>query len=233
MTDIVDWPRFLSPETIEANVVPFTRSGGPSLDGNEIVTRTDRGRWMATMRNIPLHGPERRRVFNAIRTKLGGRAGLVAVPIWSNDTAPYPIGTVFPSSVPYDDGSTFDDGTTFLGSAIHIRMAAPAALGATIVTLRIVEAAPDLAGVRFSYNRALYETGPAISVVGDQWQVPVFPAIRAAIPNDARLEFDRPTCLMHLATDREMDAPSTWRERDLVSVSFTEAVDYWSDLAAG
>jgi hypothetical protein len=100
--------------------------------------------------------------------------------------------------------------------------------------LRIIKAAQDLSGVRFSYNNALYETGPAIDIDGDVWTVPISPTVRELIPSGSDLEFDAPTCLCHLADDRGMDV-----SQDAVgkavrpNVSFIEATDYWNDLALG
>lgn len=231
MTDWTFWPPNLCGFQIEANIVPFTRSGGKSLGGIERTIRTDRGHWKVARNDIVLRGVERRRAWNAIRTQLGGRSGLIALPVYSGDTAPLIAGTWPAPVVPHSDGSTFGDGTGYLSSAIEVRMHSTATIGATVVNLRIVTAAADLAGVRFSYQHALYETGPAISVDGGVWQVPIFPAIRAAIPAGARLEFDRPTCLMRLASDDAMDVSLSRPAVERLSVAFTEAVDYWSDLA--
>jgi len=108
-----------------------------------------------------------------------------------------------------------------------------AAIGATVVNLLLVDGAEDLSGIRFSYNDALYETGRPISQTGAVWQVPIFPAIRAQIPSGAQLEVTSPTCLVKLATDREMDVTISVSGFDQRDVSFVEAVDYWSDLANG
>ena len=106
-------------------------------------------------------------------------------------------------------------------------------IGATVIKLRIINADANLVGVRFSYNHALYETGPVISVDGDIWEVPISPTVREVIPHGADLEFDRPTCLCRLTEDRGMDGginPDHFEQR---SVSFVEANDYWNDLALG
>lgn len=111
-------------------------------------------------------------------------------------------------------------------------MATFAPLGATVVTLRLLNAS-GAEGVRFSYQHALYETGPQIEQVSpDLYRVPVFPAIRKAIPADAPLEVDNPTCLCRLADDRGMSGLSlSPAEIDTATVEFVEAVDVWNDLA--
>jgi hypothetical protein len=107
-------------------------------------------------------------------------------------------------------------------------------IGATIIRLRIIDAAQNLAGVRFSFNHALYETGPVLEIEGDVWTVPIWPSVRELIPSGSDLEFDMPTCLCRLVQDRGMDIQSDYlRKSTYPSVSFLEATDYWNDLALG
>jgi hypothetical protein len=229
------WPTCtLNPKKTPANPVPFTRGGGKVLNGMERATRTDKGSWVVELQGISIGGLDydKKRTWNAIRTGLGGRAGLIVVPVRSWDSAPYVSGKFEPLvTTTHDDDTTFDDGTVYVQGAIDIEMASEALISRNVVTLRRVQAADNLAGIRFSYNHALYETGPAIDVVGDLWTLPVFPSIRATIPAGAPLECDEPTCLVRLADDRGMDIDMGTRERQEVSVAFVEAVDYWNDLA--
>lgn len=229
------WPKCtLTPKETPANLTPFTRGGGKVLNGMERATRTDKGSWTVELQGISIGGRDfdKKRTWNAIRTGLGGRAGLIVVPVWSWDTAPYASGQFErPALLPHDDDTPFDDGTLYEQGAIDIVMETPASISQNVVTLRRVVAAENLVGIRFSYQHALYETGPAIDVDGDLWTVPISPSIRAPIPAGASLECDDPTCLVRLAEDRGMDLPQGKRERQEVSVSFVEAVDYWNDLA--
>lgn len=214
-----------------ANLVPFSRSGGRSLGGIERTTRTDRGFWQITLDQIPVHSAAQRRTWNAIRTGLGGRVGQIAVPVWATFSAPYVSGAWEPlAETTHDDGTTFDDGTSYSQGAIDVQMASFAPLGSTVVTIRLINAASP--SLRFSYQHALYETGPVLNEVSEGvYQVPVFPAIRMAIPAGAQLEVDEPTCLCHLAEDRGMDQQEGISILQRRSVTFVEAVDYWNDLA--
>ncbi|MBD9640736.1 hypothetical protein IB277_31045 [Ensifer sp. ENS07] len=219
---------------IAANPVPFSRSGGRTINGLERTIRTDCGFWSIALNGVMLHSKAQRRVWNALRTGLGGRSGLIVIPAWSWDTAPYASGEFEPDVyVPHSDGTSFSDGTMYRQGSISVRCAEDVPIGATKIRLQVLEAENDLAGVRFSFNHALYETGPAVSITGSTWEVGLFPAVRAPIRANADLEFNRPTCLAHLQDDRGMDVsmnPSMISEH---SVNFVEAVDYWSDLAAG
>jgi hypothetical protein len=231
--DYLNWPRaLLSPERSDFHQVAFTRSGGPSLEGNERTIKTNRGYWRAEVGPIPLFSVAQRRTWNALRTFLGGKSGIIAMPVYTNHFAPYPGGVPgSPSLVAHSDGSTFSDGTKYRTRYIDVEMNATATLGATVVYLKANNAAADLTGIRFSYQHALYETGPAVSISGDVWQVPVFPAIRQAIPVGSSLECDEPTCLMQLASDNEMRAADVAGRFVNPTINLVEAVQYWTDLA--
>jgi hypothetical protein len=232
MTDPLIWPSFLAPAQILANPVPFSRSGGVSLGGLERTTRTDRGWWMIDYKSVALYTVARRRIWNAFRVSLSGASGSFVIPVWSFDTSPWAAGTVEGKSLtPHSDDSPFDDESLYEQPTIIVTMGVAAALGDTSVTLRIGYGIDELTGTRFSYNHALYELGIPTAVVDDLWTMPVFPAIRAAIPIDAALEFDLPTCRVRLASDREMDVSLTAGGFDRADVSFREDTAFWNDAA--
>lgn len=231
--DLVIWPhRLLVPQRMHANVVPFSRSGGRSLGGISRNTRTDRGYWSISYEAVPFGRPEQRRAWGAIRSTLSGMAGQLAVPVWSHDSAPWPPeGPDGSQYLPHSDGEGFGDGALYRQRTIAVEMAHQAAIGETVVTLRLVHGAADLAGVRFSYEHALYETGNALAIEGGEWTLPIFPAVRMTIPAGAALEFDLPTCLVHLASDSAMDLSLGPADFDRAPIAFVEAVDHWNDLA--
>lgn len=235
---IIVWPHcVLRPQQVAVNLVPFTRSGGPTLGGITPSYRTDLGFWSIDFMNVILRNRSREhwQTWQAIRQKLGGRSGLVAVPVRSALSAPYASGRYEPmQETTHSDGSAFSDGSTYVQSAIVVKSVGTTAIGATTIRLRIINAADSLAGVRFSYNHALYETGPVINIEGDIWEVPISPSVRELIPADADLEFDLPTCLCHLAEDRGMDVTQESVARNSYpSLRFVEATDYWNALALG
>ncbi|RVK40903.1 hypothetical protein [Sinorhizobium meliloti] len=232
MADIIQWPAdLLTPAECRPNMNPFTRSGGRSLGGLKPAVRTDLGFWSIELLDIPVHSRAQRRTWEAISQKLSGSAGLIAVPAWSQDTAPYVSGRFEPEiTTPHSDDSMFDDGTPYIQGAISVVTDGVTPVGATSIRLRIINAAADLVGVRFSYEHALYKTGPVISVNGDIWTLPISPTVRALIPAGADLEFDRPTCICRLESDRGMDGGVDAVPFERRSVSFVEAADYWSTL---
>jgi len=231
---IVVWPwRILKPTSVQPNPVAFTRSGGKSLGGLSRNTRTDRGWWSIAYRGVALTNPSQRRSWNMMRQQFGGMAGSVAVPVWSHDLAEWPAGASNGELLsPHSDGSPFSDGSLYSQRIpIDVEMVSLAEIGDTSVTLRLVYGINSLSGIRFSYNHALYETGMPTLISGDEWTLPIFPAIRADIPAGAELEVAMPTCLVKLAADRGMDVSFTAGRFDMVDVAFVEDTAYWNDLA--
>lgn len=227
------WPhKKLVPAAIMPNHNPFSRSGGPSLGGINRSARTDRGWWDIVYRGVALPDAARRRLWNMLRVKIAGAAGLVIVPVWSHDSAEWPAGTVDGKTLTtHSDGTRHSDGSYYSQPSLLVQMATAAAIGDTSVTLRVVHNIEELGGIRFSYGHALYETGLPTAISGSEWTMPVFPAIRAAIPGEAYVEVDLPTCLCKLASDRAMDVSFSAGHFDQRDVAFVEAVEYWSDLA--
>lgn len=234
MADIIHWPyKLLVPETATVATVPFSRSGGRSLGGLSRSARSDRGYWRASLSNVFLYSADQRRTWDAIDAALSGSPGLVAVPGWAFETAPFANGVyVKPVELPHGDDTFFDDGTGYSQGQIAIEMASFAPISATVVTIRIIAGDPNPSGIRFGYQYALYKTGRVIEqVAADTWRVEITPSIRAPIPAGAMLEADEPMVLCHLAQDDGMNRTISAPRPDRPSVEFIEAVDFWSDQA--
>lgn len=237
MTSIPVWPvDRLRPQSSSANPVPFSR-GGTTLGGQRISTNTDAGYWSVKLENIPMRNRDRDqwRCWNAIRTILRGTPGRIAVPVLSSHSAPYSSGRWEASpETSHDDDALFDDDTPYVQGAISVVSVGVTPIGATTMKMRVISAADDLSGVRFSYEHALYETGRTIGVEGDTWEVEITPPVRAVIPAGADLEFDDPTCLCSLETDSGMDLPTALVGKSvLATITFVEDTDYWNRLALG
>lgn len=232
---ILIWPsQLLMPAACRVSLNPFTRSGGRTLGGIKPSVRTDLGHHTIDLLDIPLHTVAQRRAFDAIGSALGGSSGLIAVPAWAIDSAPYASGQTEPLiDVPHDDGATFSDGTRYRQGAISVISQGVTPIGATVMSMRLINGDEDLSGVRFSYRHALYTTGQAISIEGDVWTVRVAPSIAELIPSESDLEFDRPTCICNLAEDNGLQRAVNSARFDQVSVSFVENTDYWYKLAKG
>lgn len=232
---MIVWPeKLLSPLECRAYLVPFTRSGGRTLGGVKPSTRTDLGYWRIDIMGIPMHGRDRLRSWDAIDTYLGGASGRIAVPAWAMDSAPYLSGKEEPLiAVLHADGSTFSDGSMYQQNAISVISVGVTAVGATVMSMRLINGAADLSGVRFSYNHALYKTGQVVSIEEDIWTVRISPSVRELIPAGVDLEFDRPTCVCNLVEDAGMQRSINADRFERASVSFVEDTDYWNRVALG
>lgn len=234
MANPIMWPtKLLAPAEARTNLVPFTRSGGTSLGGVTPKTRTDLGHWEIDLVDIPVLTTAQRRAWKAIRSILSGGSGLVIVPAWSIDTAPYASGDFEPPGlVPHSDGASFSDGTLYSQNAISIISEDNVPIGATVMRVRIINGATDIAGTSFSYKHALYEIGNIEGGNDVLKRVRITPSVRQVIPAGADLNFDMPTCICHLADDRGMDGGITADHFENRTASFIEATDYWSSLVA-
>lgn len=232
---VIVWPEaLLSSLECRAYLVPFTRSGGRTLGGLKPATRTDLGHWRIDIVGIPMHGTAKRRTWDAIDAVLGGASGRIAIPAWSMDSAPYVSGKEEPLvELPHSDGSLFSDGSPYQQNAISVASVGVTAIGATVMSMRIINGAADLSGVRFSHNHALYKTGQVVSINDDVWTVRITPSIRELIPSGADLEFDRPTCVCNLMEDAGMQRSMNADRFERASVSFIEDTDYWNRVALG
>lgn len=232
MVDIITWPPMLAPGLVRASPVPMTRSGGPTLAGIQEAIETDVGWWSIYYGGIGLYDEATRRVFQALRVSIRGRSGIFRLPVWSHDSAGWPSGSTFGQYLtPHSDGSTFSDGSMYSQPVDPLIMVESAAIGDVEVKISTLNPGRELSGIRWSYNDALYENGLPSLVEGDEWTLRIFPAVRAPIPAGAILETGMPTCLCHLASDREMDGSFSSTRFDLLNISFVEAHDYWSNLA--
>lgn len=239
MPDIIIWPELLAPETCgPPKLVPFTRSAGPSLGGVTRVTRTDAGWWRIDYKGVALDLVQAKRAWNAIAADLCGMSGLVSVPIWPGDVAPWASGIPEPAILTtHSDGTTHSDDTPYSQGAISVVAASSENIGSTLLTMQVLNGDRDLSGVHFSHltgpASAFYVTGRVHSGGGSTYRMRVWPPLRAPIAAGDSLEFDLPRCLCRLATDNAMDAEVDCAGNGSADVSFTEATDYWSDLAAG
>lgn len=235
MVDISVWPyELLKPQSCIVYPTPFTRSGGRTLGGTKPSYRTDLGPWNINLENIILSTTEQKRAWNAICAYLGGTSGRIAIPAWAIDTAPYASGLVESGSlIKHSDDTLFSDGAYYSQGPIDIISVGTTAVGATEISMQIINGYADLSGVLFSYNHALYKTGQVTNISGDIWTVRITPTVRDLIPNGADLEFHRPTCLCNLVSDTGMKRGPNPDRVEKLTVSFIEDTKFWSDYVLG
>ncbi len=235
MPDLIHWPHNLfgmqGKPSFQSR--PFTRGGGRTLGGRELTALTDLGFWRAVFPNIMVEANNmlHEETWNAIQVALQGRTGLVIVPAYYTGSRLQQIARTQSALAPHSDETSFSDGSLYSSEPPLVQMEEDAQIGATVVKLRALREGLKLAGIKYSYFHALYQTGPIISQEGGVVQVPIIPATRAKIPAGSVLSVKEPTCLMHLASDNEMDIVHGVSPITFKTLNFVEAVDYWDKEA--
>lgn len=234
---ILQWPDcVLRPQIIVPRPVPFTRSGGTTLGGVTPATSTDLGYWRIEYSGVTLRNKDGAawRAWQAIRRQLGGRYGLIEVPVWARLSAPYENGFFeLPESTTHSDDTPFDDDSEYVQDQIIILSSGATAVGRTSITVNVIKGSTDIAGAMFSYQGALYECGAITETDGPLVTVGISPTVRELIPSGAELNFVKPTCICRLASDSEMDIPLNFVGKyATTNVSFEEATDYWNELSS-
>jgi hypothetical protein len=237
VADIYYWPDcVLRPQTVVPRPVPFTRSGGTTLGGVTPAVSTDLGFWRINYGAVTLRNKNTAqwRTWQALRTLLNGRSGLVEVPVWGRLSSPYLDGVFEPPILlPHSDDTPFSDGTMYEQLPIAIQSVGATDIGRTTITMNVIKGSLDLAGTRFGFKGALYEVGKILDISGSLVTVNIFPTVRELIPSGSDLNFVNPTCICRLATDSEMDIPENFVGKNAaVDVTFEEATSYWNELAS-
>lgn len=221
------WPRtLLAPRKVLPEPVYATESGGRSITAVEQIVASDAGYWSILLDEIPLASPDQKRVWRALSVKLQGRLNEIAVPIYDQDIAPYPVILIGPDShIPFSDDSLFSDTTGFGQAIITATINASVALGAVSVGINLVSGSALEIGMHFSVSNRLYRIQEITSVVGALTTVKVWPPVRVAMSAAAVANFDDPRCLCRLASDGEMmSGIDDYAGRTLARAQFVEAL---------
>lgn len=234
------FPRQLLRETSHSwNIVGAAATPGQTGLSVAPLVRTDGGGfWSCQMSDVSLggrtglSGRERQRtstlLWRAVRQIFDNGARPMVV--WRNDTLfrPWPVGVPLQvDDVPHSDGTFFDDGTGYAQPLIDIVTYGDAALRATALVLEVRLARQFQGGESFSVDHPtlgwrLYEI--ATVKQNEQFAVVTFnPPLRESVPGGTRLEFDRPRCIMRLATPNAMDLSVRPWSFNTASVDLVEA----------
>lgn len=225
------WPRGIL--TPQGGKPPFlmtrTMAGATAISGRTQIAATDAGVWMYELAGVPVLDRETVLTWRAIAVLLEGRLRSIDVPLeaYEGMFAPYADGLAFHAllaEVPHDDESYFDDGTGYVGGIADVTLAADASLRATSAAVTIGYAPTLQPGQIFSIDHTT--KGPRwYQVRGwdeDSGTLTFRPPLREAASSGDRLEFDRPTCRMRLASDDAMATDIRPPVQSFPTVSFVE-----------
>jgi hypothetical protein len=214
---------------IMGNVVGSGQTGSGAMP----LSRLDGGGlWKATLTELGLWTADHRRTWRAVSAIADGGAQPLIVTVRENVDAPWPIvsGSEVSSfaPVPHSDGSFFSDGSGYATSAIEAIASGAVDLRSTEMTIEIVAGGELKGGEYFSIDHEdlrwrLYRIRTAVDNGDGTFDVTFRPPLRAVIADAQPLEFDRPKCVMRIATSDSMDATLEDGFFGKPSVSFIEA----------
>lgn len=198
------------------------------------------GLWKCTLGGVGLWSADKRRAWRALSAISDGGSQPVIIEVRETIDAPWPIvsGAViseFPQvpnlGVADSLGVTdalFDDDTGYENGIIEIQVVGAVALRATSMTVHVIAGDVLHGGEYFSFDhqelrKRLYRIATAVDQGSNIWAITFRPPMRAAISDAVFLDFDKPGCVMRLATPDAMDATFVPPFTSDPSVSFIEA----------
>lgn len=223
MTDaLVYWPRrLLVPRVSAINPAPATVGGPASLSGFRQAIASPAAVWSIRYEGIPVGSVAQRHIMRALAAQIDGRATPIALPVYDLEEL-RPLGTTTPATAPHDDDAAFGDDTLYGSSRAQVVAAAPAARGASQLTVTTILAAALQAGQHFSIGLRLYRIKSIEAVAGANTTFKLWPPLREAVIADAELEFDEPVVKARLVSDGALDLALAMGAHGVVSAAFLE-----------
>lgn len=208
-------------------------SGGASAANQQPAARFDGGGlWKATMTDVSLRTADQVRAWRALTAICDGIAQPIIVTMCDKRHFPAPLVNggrlVALDDVPHSDDASFDDDTDYASDVVEASLAVAAALRDTAITIDITAGGDLMGGEYFSIDHEdlrwrLYRLRTAVDNGDGTWDCTIRPPLRAAVAIGAALQFDRPKCVMRLATPEAMDLTLSLRKFGKPTVSFIEA----------
>ena len=217
------WPLdTLPPRKLQFNLASRSLSGPPAVSGAVQAVSSDAGIWQATYDAIPVHGPQRVKLWRGLSQLLEGRLRSILVPV-SNRYQPIPEAyRPLIAPAPHSDHTFLGDGTGYVSQIIEASLASSVALRAVSASINIQYSDHLEPGQDFSIGERLYRIR-TVTYTSDATATITFrPPLREPAVAGTRLEFDHPICRMRLATDREMDLDLDFDLWGFPSINFVE-----------
>lgn len=212
------WPESIRPASIVWRLEPNTGVFQSPLTGAVQTYELPGARWVADL-TLDMVRESTWRAWTALHARLRGQSGRVHVPLWhvagGSSSARSATGsglTADSTAVTADSAAYTTDDVTYASLGTP-RVRGGGQSGSTLATDGWSPGADAfLAGDFFSYDtpagRTLHMVTEAAIADGDGVAVlSIEPPIRTAPADNARLEIDAPTCIMHLA-DAATGAPA-------------------------
>ena len=190
------------------------------------------GLWKATLGQVPIYDADRRRTWRAFAAICDNGVQPIVVPVRETFDAPWPVvsGAAITSfaQVPHSDDALFSDDTGYDNGIIEIETVGATLLRATQMVVNIIAGSDLRGGEYFSIDHPdlrwrLYRIRTVIDNGDNTWNITFRPPLRADVADGISLDFDKPKCVMRLATPDAMDVTLEPPDFTEGNVSFIEA----------
>lgn len=231
---LANFPRALLRErSSQWTLVGNTISPGQTGDGVVPIVRTDGGGfWRAQLASIAINSGALIGAWRAISAQLDGGSGVMVVPM-CDPCVPWPVidgeRVTGYGNVPHSDGTLFDDGAGYDQPVVECVTVGDAIRRATTLVLQFVNGGPLVGGEFFSFQHATYDW--RLYVVRSTYEnddgtttITFRPPLREAVTDGTLVEFDRPRCVMRLASQDAMVLDLEMRRRGNPSITLIESL---------
>jgi hypothetical protein len=207
-------------------------SPGQTVYGAFPLNRLDGGGlWSATFLRNWLVNEDQLRLWRAVRTIADG--GIVPLIIERYERPFFPVpfdGNGEPmeiASISHSDGSFFSDGSGYYQPLVTAITGAAASLRATSIQINVLVGSTLKGGHCFSIEHVemghrIYEIGTITNISDTVYTVSFRPPLREDVALGERVEFDKPKCVMRLATPNAMSLTLQTGDYAHPDVSFIE-----------
>ncbi len=174
-------------------------TGGLSQSGlQQVVNASGGGLWTLRLEGFKLRKPEQVRAWR--RIQFGGHGGVYPINVSVCDLRQAPE---HGAGVPHSDMSPFGDESLYVSGGKDFVTVSSAGVRATAITVAFDDSEPPEGGEFFSLpygdERHSLHVITSVEHLGSNYVLRFVPPLRAAIPADTEIEFDKPMLTMRQA----------------------------------
>lgn len=232
MTTELMWPEWVLRPTgvTPLHLTAMTTSGGKSPSGSEQIVGNSPGRNRIVFDGVSVTTAEQERVWRSIAASLGGRSGVIMVPVMSRRTAPWPtVGGIAQRSrmkVALTDDILFSNGADLYAKVITAEADMLAVAGSIAFDIRMKTGSALKSGMVFQTGEYAYTLTRVLSATADGsdtvYSVKFLPPAREDIGADDELDFDNPRFRARLEDDQAMSLDLAQMRFGNTTLSFIE-----------
>ncbi len=226
---VYDWDYRVAPRSVGFFRRGHTIAGSPAQSGLREIDEVKAEHWTARLGQVPAAGAIDVKAYRALSAISECGGNLIRVPAFDNEQRPFPLVDGVPistvGSTEYTDQTRFTDGTGFKELTIKVKLTISHLRGSTEIAATVSNAGPITGGEYFTLGERLHCITEVLTVVGTLQTWRIWPRLRQNYPQNKPLNFDRPTCLMRLASDQADDITIEFGINGVANIEFIEAFE--------